>query len=225
MMKLDLHVHTIYSLDGSVEPKDYLKFAKRSKLKGFAITDHNEVKGAIKTFKLAKEKEFKDLAIIRGIEISSSEGHILGYGISDLIPRGLSPRETIEKIVEAGGVAVAAHPFRRASGIGAEVVRHETFKAVEVLNHRSMHKENQRALELAREKNTGLTGGSDSHFVKELGTAATKFQINSTNESDIIAQISKSKTVPVGSDSTFGQGVIMYSKLIAYWIKRGFRRV
>lgn len=224
-MKLDLHVHTIYSADGNVEPRQYLKFAKKNRLNGFAITDHNEVKGAVKTYKLAKEKEFKELAIIRGIEISSAEGHILGYGISELIPRGLSPQETIEKIIEAGGVPVAAHPFRRASGIGSVVVKHGKFKAIEVLNHRSMHKENQRALDLAKQKNSGLTGGSDAHFIKELGTAATKFQISSIIEADIIDEISKSKTIPVGNDSTFGQGVIMYTKLIAYWIKRGFKRI
>jgi predicted metal-dependent phosphoesterase TrpH len=224
-MKLDLHVHTLFSADGSVEPVEYLKCARKIGLNGFAITDHNEISGAAKAFKLAKDKAFKDLVVIRGIEVSSSQGHILGYGVTEPIPRELTPAETMEKIIEAGGVPVAAHPFRRASGLGDEVVRSVKFNSVEVLNHRSMHKENQRAITLAQELTAGTTGGSDAHFTNELGTAATVFQSTSSREQDFIAEISKKDTKPTGTDSTFGQGVLMYSKLIAYWIKRGFRRV
>jgi predicted metal-dependent phosphoesterase TrpH len=87
-MKLDLHVHTKYSADGIVEPIDYIKFARKSGLDGFAITDHNEVKGAAKTYELAKKN--KDLIIIRGIEVSSDQGHILGYGITEWCCSGCS---------------------------------------------------------------------------------------------------------------------------------------
>ncbi|WP_455392855.1 CehA/McbA family metallohydrolase [[Eubacterium] cellulosolvens] len=223
MMKLDLHVHTKYSADGSVEPGDYIKQARKIGLNGFAITDHNEVKGAARTFKLAKGN--KDLIIIRGIEVSSSEGHILGYGVTELIPRGLGAEETIEQIVDAGGVVVAAHPFRHASGLGSGVVKRVKFNSVEILNHRSMHRENQRAKLLAAELKAGITGGSDAHFVKELGLAATEFSTNPKTEDEVISEISKKNTKPIGKDSTLGQGIIMYSKLIVHWIKRGMRRV
>ena len=222
MMKLDLHVHTKYSTDGFVEPKSYIKHAQKIGLDGFAITDHNQVKGAAEAYKLAKKKK---IIIIRGVEVSSAEGHILGYGVTENITRGLPAKETVELIIDQGGVPVAAHPFRHATGLGSEVVKRVKFERVEVLNHRSMRRENQRALRLATELGTGKTGGSDAHILDELGLAATQFQVRMTNEEDIISEISKKRTKPVGEDSSLAQGIFMYSKLVAHWMKRGMRRV
>lgn len=224
-MRLDLHVHTLYSADGRVKPEDYLKRARQIGLDGFAITDHNEIKGAIKTIELAKNKEYKALTIIHGIEISSSEGHILAYGVKDKIPRGLTPEETIERVLAAGGVPVAAHPYRRASGLSADVVRRIKFDTVEVLNHRSPEHENQRAEKLALELKAGSIGGSDAHDTKELGLAATEFALHSKSEADILQEISKHRTKPVGTSSTAIDGFKMYTKLVIYWIKRGFKRI
>jgi len=222
-MRLDLHVHTYYSADGSVKPENYIKIACKQGLDGFAITDHNETKGAAKAYELAKNR--KDLVIIRGVEVSSAKGHILGYGLTEMIPRGLSPEETVERIKAAGGVPVAAHPYRHASGLGAEVVKRIRFNSVETLNHRSLHRENQRAVKLALELNAGTTGGSDAHFEVELGLATTEFKINSNNVDDILAEIEKKNTTPVGEDSTLAQGLRMYTKLVVHWFKRGFKRV
>jgi predicted metal-dependent phosphoesterase TrpH len=222
-MKLDLHVHTCYSADGRVKPEEYLKMACKIHLDGFAVTDHNEIIGAKKTFELAKR--YKDLTIIRGIEVSSSDGHILGYGVREKIPRGLTPEETVEQIMNAGGVAIAAHPYRRASGLGETVVKRVKFDNVEVLNHRSPRHENDRAKELADELKAGTVGGSDGHEVKELGLAGTEFSINGKSEDDIIAELSKHRTKPVGESSTAIEGLKMYSKLVIFWIKRGFRRI
>ena len=223
MMKLDMHVHTCYSADGSVEPKDYLKIAKKNGVDGFAITDHNEVAGAKKAFELAKN--FNDILVVRGVEVSTSEGHILGYGITEKIPRGLSPTETIERITEAGGVAVAAHPYRRAAGLGEEVVKRVKFSSIETLNHRSTQRENERASQLASTLKASTTGGSDAHFTKELGLAATEFKIECRNDDDILQQIAKKQTTPVGESSTTIEGLKMYTKLVIFWLKRGFKRV
>lgn len=223
MMRLDLHVHTRYSADGIVEPRDYLKVAQKNGLNGFAITDHNEIQGAKKAYELAKN--YKNLIILHGIEVSSSEGHILGYGVTEKIPRKLTPEETIERITELGGVPVAAHPFRSASGLGSAVIKRIRFNSVEVLNHRSMQRENKRALELAQSIKAGTIGGSDGHMLQELGLAATEFEINSTNEDDILTEITKKRTTPVGDSSTTIEGVKMYTKLLLYWLKRGFKRV
>ncbi len=223
MMKLDLHVHTKYSADGEVEPKTYIKLAKKKALAGFAVTDHNEVKGAKKTFELAKTS--KNVMVVRGIEVSSLSGHILGYGISETIPRGLDVEDTIERILDLGGVPVAAHPFRLASGLGGIVVKKGNFSVIEVLNHRSPKSENNRASALANDLKAGKTGGSDAHLTWELGLAATEFEISSGTESDILQEISKKHTVPIGDSSTYFQGLKMYGKLVAHWFKRGFKRV
>ncbi len=222
-MKLDLHVHTVYSADGLVEPTKYLKILKKTDLNGFAVTDHNEVKGALKVYNLAKN--IKEVTIIRGIEVSSLSGHILAYGVTDLIPRGLPADETKEKIINSGGVPVAAHPYRMASGLGSVVVKKVKFPAIEILNHRSPKRENTRAEKLAIELKTGRTGGSDAHVDRELGLAATEFENNVSTEADILQEISKGRTTPVGESSTYIQGLKMYGKLVVHWLKRGFRRV
>lgn len=222
-MKLDLHVHTSYSADGSVRPEEYLKMAKKVGLDGFAITDHNEVKGAIRAFENAKRD--KDVLIVRGIEVSSGSGHILGYGVKEPIERGLSTEETIEAIKDAGGVVVAAHPYRRASGLGEDVVKRVKFKTIEVLNHRSTERENDRALLLAETQKAGTTGGSDGHYLKELGLAATEFKYHCKTEDDVLAEIAKARTIPIGESSTTIEGLKMYTKLMVHYFKRGFKRI
>jgi predicted metal-dependent phosphoesterase TrpH len=222
-MRLDLHVHTKYSADGRVEPKSYLKIAKAHELNGFAVTDHNEIKGANETYQLAKSN--KDLTIIRGVEVSSESGHILAYGVNGLIPRGLSVDETIEQIISKGGVPVAAHPYRLASGLGVSEVKAGNFEIIEVLNHRSPKHENKAANNLALELNSGLTGGSDAHFDWELGLAATEFEFSHGSEGDILQELSKKRTTAIGESSTFVQGLKMYGKLMIHWLNRGFKRV
>ena len=227
MMKLDLHVHTKYSPDCIIEPELYIKRAVKIGLHGFAITDHNEVAGAVKIFKSTKGR--KDIIIIPGIEVSSDSGHILGYGITELVPRGLTPKETIERITELGGVAVAAHPYRLASGLGSEKVKSAKFKSIEILNHRSPKRENLRASKLAVELKSGTTGGSDAHQVWELGLAATQFNLTLQSSREgidaILDEITKKSTKPAGESSTAVQGLQMYGKLVVHWLKRGFKRV
>jgi predicted metal-dependent phosphoesterase TrpH len=49
----DLHTHTIYSYDGTASVSAVLKHAKRVGLDLIAITDHDEINGALKALQLA----------------------------------------------------------------------------------------------------------------------------------------------------------------------------
>src|SRR3990170_139142 len=104
-VKADLHVHTIYSHDSLITSKDLVFYAKKRGLTAVAVTDHNQVEGALK---IAKETDF---LIIPGTEVSSSNGDIIGLNLQEPIPKRISPEETVDRIHEAGGVAVACHPF------------------------------------------------------------------------------------------------------------------
>ena len=134
-MKLDMHLHSNFSADGTAAPRDILKQARKAGLGGVCITDHNTLKGNAEARKIADE--FK-LLVIRGMEISSTGGHILGIGISDEVPRDLDPQDTVEKIREQGGIAVIPHPFRRWSGLGADAVRTVKPDAIEVVNYQPL---------------------------------------------------------------------------------------
>src|SRR5256885_16965029 len=108
-MLLALHNLTQYSPEFRVAPAQLVAVAQRMGLAGIAITDHNAV-GGIRVAEAAARGGF---LVIPAIEVSTEAGHVLGYGIRDLVPRGLSVAETAERIVALGGVPGAAPPFRR----------------------------------------------------------------------------------------------------------------
>src|SRR5512137_1739977 len=116
-MKLDLHIHSTYSRDGTALPKEIVSRCKALGLDGLAITDHNAIRGSLEAVELAK---MEGLFVVRGVEVSTADGHVLAYGVSELVPKGLSIQDTIDRIHSAGGIAVAAHPVRFPSGIGLE---------------------------------------------------------------------------------------------------------
>ena len=86
-LKIDFHVHTCYSQDSSITLKQVVLFAKKRGLDGVAITDHNTVKGALKL-------KTKEIIIVPGIEVSTSQGHLLGINVTTPIPAKLGIEET-----------------------------------------------------------------------------------------------------------------------------------
>ncbi len=83
-MKIDMHVHTIYS-DGEKSPKEILEMCHKQNIKIISITDHNNIEGV----KIAiQTNPYKDMVVIPGIEFSASSSmvagqvHILGYNMN-----------------------------------------------------------------------------------------------------------------------------------------------
>ena len=74
MKKYDLHIHTKYSPCSNLDPNLILKIAKKLKLDGIAITDHNNMKGAIKTYKLNRNKDFE---VIKATELKTNKSEII----------------------------------------------------------------------------------------------------------------------------------------------------
>ena len=183
MMKFDMHVHSTYSSDGQSSPETILRKAKKIGLAGLAITDHNTLKGNEHARKLDS-----DLLIVRGVEISSSEGHILAYGISEPVPKGIEPVDLIDNVHQQGGIAVIAHPFRPWSGVGEKVARSIAPDAIEVQNSHSTKTENFKARKLCQSMGLPATGGSDAHNARYLGKSYTIFEDVST-EDDVIEAI------------------------------------
>jgi len=217
-MKIDMHVHSIYSPDGRVSVEDVLRIARKKGLGGIAITDHNEMKGALKAKKLGI------IPVIVGEEVSTLRGHVLAYEIDCLIPRGLSVEETIEKIHDCGGYAVAAHPYRFWSGIGEnEVIKNsKKFDAVEIFNGRCKISSNRKANELALKLNEGFTAGSDAHFDYEIGKAG----IIADCEIDELWKCIINREVGIFGKPRSGKETIKYvKKSVSEWIKRGFKRI
>jgi len=219
---MDLHVHSSYSSDGTAKPVDILKTAKKMGLAGVAIVDHNNIKGGLEAARLEVEGVFA----IPGIEITSKDGgHILAFGLAEEIPRGLAPAETVERIRELGGVPIAPHPYRFWSGLGEETTRQSGVDILEVLNARSVKKHNQKALNLAKDMGTGMTGGSDAHDLEHIGRGLTRFPNQPSSVDDALQMLEAKKTVGEGLNRPSGDTMKYVLKSVSQWMGRGMRRM
>ena len=195
MFRLDLHVHTKYSSkDCSCSVVEAVKAAKAAGLKGIAITDHDSICGHAEAAKLS----IKEFLVIPSIEVSSRDGHILGLGISELIPRNLPAAKTVDLIRRQGGIAIAAHPFGLARKIGS--VYKARFDAIEVFNSRAYFVSNGLARRFAERNRLPMTAGSDAHHPDEIGLAGVAMNCELKMETVL-------KTITEGKTSIFGRSL------------------
>jgi predicted metal-dependent phosphoesterase TrpH len=193
-LKIDLHLHTNYSRDANTTLEEAICYARKKQLDGIAVTDHDTVEGARK---LAQERDF---LVIPGIEVSSRHGHILGLNITEPIPPRLSVAETADRIQLLGGLAIIAHPsVVIKTGLGARIDSASGLEAVEVINASAIPFSLSTYLSrrLAHRLRLPETGGSDSHYPDEIGSAYTIVDAD-PNRDDVIEAIRKGKTEPVG---------------------------
>src|SRR3989304_10352975 len=167
-VKADLHVHTTYSSDSVITPKELVFYAKKRGLTAVAVTDHNQVEGALK---IAKETDFP---IIPGTEISSLNGHIVGLNVNASIPKGLGADETVDRIHDAGGIAIACHPFALLKGSIGEHVSGK-FDAVETINASSFpfSRATRKANQLAERLRLPKVAGAGARYWPVVGKAFT----------------------------------------------------
>ena len=168
MWKVDLHSHTIYSKDCLTPVAAHLARARALGLDKIAITEHNRLDGA-----LAAKKLDPNLVIV-GEEIMTTHGEIIAYFVQEVVPRGLSPQATIQRLREQGAVISIPHPLDalRSSAMRLANVLSiiADVDALEVLNGRCVYpQDNDAAVELARQHNKLITAGSDAHTTFEIG--------------------------------------------------------
>lgn len=190
-LKIDLHVHTRYSPDSSITLDDVVAFAKRRGLDGVAVTDHNTVEGAQKL-------KTSDIIVIPGIEVSTLNGHLLGLNVDVPIPAKRGIEETVNLIHEAGGIAVAPHPF---SFYKSPPSRNVTcYDAVEVMNAASVPFSVLTHYSKRFAERLGLpqTGGSDAHYAPEIGSAYTVVE-SGPDVDEIVSTIKKGAVFAVGN--------------------------
>ena len=109
----DIHMHTLFSYDGTATVPAVLNRASQVGLDLIAITDHDEIRGALLAEQLAPKF---GIQVIPGVEITTAEGDLLALSIRKLIPAGLSLIETVNRVGQQGGFCVAPHPG--AGGLG-----------------------------------------------------------------------------------------------------------
>ncbi len=169
LLRVDFHSHTSYSKDSLTSPERFVAVARRKGLDHVVITDHNSIAGA-----LAAQALDPDLVIV-GEEIKTTCGEILAAYVTEEIPRGLTPQETISRLREQGAFISVSHPFDSRSGAwqlsDLLAIAHQV-DAIEVFNARIMKPDaNALAMEFAHAHHLPGTAGSDAHAAFELGKA------------------------------------------------------
>jgi predicted metal-dependent phosphoesterase TrpH len=199
-MILDLHNHTRWSFDCSMDPAKVVRVAKARGVDAIAITDHDEIEGAREALKAAGG----DVLVILGEEIDTAAGDVLGLFLRERIVER-NPIEAIRAIHEQGGLAVLAHPFTKSGSVGEDVAR--ALDGCEGFNARHSEPSSYegadgepRVAAFAKTYDLSLTAGSDAHFYRELARAKTIVSASSLDEAK--EQIRRGNTVLSGRRSS-----------------------
>jgi predicted metal-dependent phosphoesterase TrpH len=210
-LKLDLHVHSIYSADGHSTIKTINTRLHELGFDGYALADHDTIDG-IKEGK----KRAGDLTFIPALEVSAKGAHILALDPTTLVESNLSIVETVELIHDQGAIATLAHPFAfPRSWVRINQIEKAGFDAIEVANSAQIPYDyicglNQR---LADRLNLPATGGSDSHIPETVGRSYTLIESDSSDLEDVIKAIRLGRTSVGGSHTR-----------ITEWFSKNFRK-
>jgi predicted metal-dependent phosphoesterase TrpH/glycosyltransferase involved in cell wall biosynthesis len=169
----DLHMHTDHSPDCATPVPVLLETARDRGLGAIAITDHNEVSGALEARELAEGMD--GLQVIVAEEVKTAEqGEVIGLFLQEKIPRGMSMAETIAEIRRQGGLVYVPHPFDRLHSVPD--YEHllglvDEIDILEVFNPRiAFSAFNEEAERFAAKYRIVPGAGSDSHVAQGLGS-------------------------------------------------------
>lgn len=199
---IDLHLHTAPASACASDPvDDMINEAKRIGLDAICLTDHNHVWQQRRVEELRAKHDF---VLLRGNEITTDQGDMLVFGFYQDI-RGIIPLTDLRsQVLEAGGIMIAAHPFRGfltfgvgQLGLTVDAARQRPlFKMVdgiEIRNGKVTDEENRFAEEVAEALGLPALAGSDAHQVSEVGRYATRFNGPVENETALIAAIKEGR--------------------------------
>jgi glycosyltransferase involved in cell wall biosynthesis len=198
LIDVDLHMHTDHSGD-CVTPVDVLlATARERRLGAIAVTDHNEISGALEARAKAADYGVK---VIVGEEVKTAgQGEVIGLFLEEKVPRGLSLEDTIAEIHRQGGLVYVPHPFDRLHSVPdyehlLAVV--DDIDAIEVFNPRiAIPAFNEEAARFAAKYRIVGGAGSDAHVAQGLGEVRIRMRdfdgpqefLESLRDADIIGR-------------------------------------
>lgn len=209
-MKCDLHIHSFASYDGLIDKEDILSMCRKRNIGTIAISDHNEIFGAIK---LQRELPLK---VIIGEEITTQKGEITGLFLKRKINPGLTLEETLRQIKAQNGVVYLPHPFdtstgRKSMGLADALEYIAEIDLVEVFNSRTFFgRYNRMAHEFAQKYKKLAVAGSDAHTPGEIGLAGIEID-DFEGEEDFLEKVKKA--------TIFGKKSSPHVYLITKWVR------
>jgi glycosyltransferase involved in cell wall biosynthesis len=194
LIDVDLHMHTDHSYDCATPVEVLLAEARARGLGAIAVTDHNEIAGA-----LDARAKAEGVKVIVAEEIKTADqGEVIGLFIEQKIARGLTLQETIAEIKAQGGLVYVPHPFDRLHSVPdyehlLDVL--DEVDAIEVFNPRVAISEfNDEAARFAAKYRIPAGAGSDAHVPQGLGSVRIRMRdfdgpeefVQSLRDADIV---------------------------------------
>jgi predicted metal-dependent phosphoesterase TrpH len=193
LVDVDLHMHTDHSHDCATPVEVLLATARAQALGAVAVTDHNEISGALAARALSESDRARapreprngtaaaPVKVIVGEEIKTAgQGEVIGLFISEKIPRGLTLEQTIAEIKRQGGLVYVPHPFDRMHSVPdyehlLPVI--DDIDIIEVFNARvAINAFNEEAERFAAKYRIAGGAGSDSHVPQGLGSVRVRMR-------------------------------------------------
>lgn len=224
--RFDLHAHSYYSADAASSPEELIDAAKARGLSGLAITDHDTCDAHAHLIKAGLERSdgepVEGFLVVPGVEVSTTDGHLLCLGTILPDMRGQRAWEVLEAVSDRGGVAVPSHPFDRwRSGIKPEILDTLPLQAIEVFNAAvSSRHYNRDALAYASRRGLSMTASSDAHHASAVGISVTAFDLEALNLSSLLEALIKGGT-PEGQYLSMKEAV---KKHFGNWFRAARRR-
>ncbi|MFM9045126.1 MAG: glycosyltransferase, partial [Solirubrobacterales bacterium] len=177
LIDIDLHMHTDHSSDCATPVEVLIETARDRGFGAIAITDHNEVSGALEAAKVADGID--GFQVIVGEEVKTDgQGEVIGLFLEERIPKGLSMAETVAEIRRQGGVVYVPHPFDRLHSVPdyehlLAIV--DEIDIIEVFNPRvAIGSFNEEAERFAAKYGIIPAAVSDSHVAQGLGSVRVR---------------------------------------------------
>ena len=218
--KADMHLHTLYS-DGTASVRALLEHVEQhTDLDLIAITDHERIDGALRARELHAAGDYR-FELVVGEEITTRRGHVLALFVEQRIPALRTLSETLERIHDQGGLAIAAHPMAPLTpSLGSRSLlwthaardqRHH-LDAIELMNPSTAGRARRVARNRLNEELLHLpaVGNSDAHILEGVGSAWTWFPGRSPD--DYRAAIAAGTTRPDGAYWSHLHNVAVYRR-------------
>jgi len=212
-LKIDLHIHTKFSYDSQNDIEEIIKIAKQKGLDGVGLVDHDTTSGYSEMIRLGKEN---DIVVVPGVEIRVRGGYLLAYGnVTELPPKGITPEAAISILRKQDVLIAAVHPFKNGLGLKNHIYDLK-LDALETVNGGAIF--GDKSAEIAAKK-LGLPkiGGSDEHFLGDIGSVVTTIETPGKSTKDILDAIKKGKTTIIQDKSVL--------RIIWFYIKKGLMKL
>jgi predicted metal-dependent phosphoesterase TrpH len=217
---VDLHCHTSASFDCLSRPEDVVRAAAARGLTHIAITDHERIDGAL----AARRAAPPELSVIVGEEIRTSDGDLVALFLEEVVPPGLTARQTIARVRAQGALVGIPHPFDRFRGSllrdSALIAILDEVDWIETYNARLVGGGNERAADLARKRGIAGVAVSDAHSVMEVAVAYTALEGDPSSPDGLRAALRTAELVP-GRASFVVRALTPIAKLIQRLRGRG----